>query len=1024
MPAIWISVVGRCEIHLGRSRIKPESAVFFGLLLYLGLRPGVRVTREELLELLWPGAPEQARRHSLRQLLYRIRRAEVPLELDGPEVVLDGANVHSDLAALFDGTWADTVAVEDVPSPLSLFAGYRPSLGPAFAAWVDGVREDACVAIRKACTRHISEGRREGRWPDVEAIARICIACDPLNESAHMALAEALAMTGSKAEALRVLDEFFWEAREGGGQPGREAQLLRNRIAAQPDFYFHRLGEPALIGRGDEMGWLNRRRDAVKAGVPGASFLIGGAGIGKSALVRTFSINAELSGWCVITTRLRPGDSARPMSALFELIPQLLRANGALGAAPEAIAQLRGLVDGNDAADGEPEAPYRAHEADAARARVRAAALDLLAAVVEEAPLILVVEDVHWIDSASLHFLSWLIDSTDSLHVMWLMTARPEARFDDVRECLPPERHPARTVGPLSAVDSAALFRAFGESATSVAAVDDSTHSAAGGNPLYIREIALHWVETKGNAGLPNSLRALMSERVGRLSPTAQRVLYGSAILGRFATVSRVSELMAVSPLQMLQHVDALDQLGVLGVTRARGTLGLHDLWQEHLLECMPQGTKAVMHVRAGDLLAGESAIQPTPAMVTDAAWHYVEAGAPTKALGLLNDAASHLLQNGFTEDAVDASRQAWEYAKLLGDNGKARQLYLDCLFQAGHWHSILTVTSSSESLGMRWPASHSDEELLAIEALWRTGSDPAAVRRAIQCAESHDAPRLHRLRACLLTARAAANSFDPELMSRAKSAARILCQRKDANDTVAMTLSLVIETESGDVAAAAKLADELIAHERRANNIDGLARALRFACYPYRACGAWNHVLGLAGESFAIAEKCQLAEHGAMAADICASAHFDLGDHVAAELWIDRAARWRSKAGLEYLDRSHNLLKASIELSRNNRSGAIAILTATMDNQVTPITPRERLAACVIWCRLFLLNKNIEFLAATVDEMGRLLEQSRTFVYQDGYVRAYVEGLSALNRDGDAARYKEQYEKVWRRDRAKLVWS
>ncbi|MEA3247715.1 MAG: BTAD domain-containing putative transcriptional regulator, partial [Gemmatimonadota bacterium] len=234
MPAIWISVVGRCEIHLGRSRIKPESAVFFGLLLYLGLRPGVRVTREELLELLWPGSPEQARRHSLRQLLYRIRRAEVPLELDGPEVVLDGANVHSDLAALFDDAWADTVAVEDVPSPLSLFAGYRHSLGPAFAAWVDGVREDACVAIRKACMRHISEGRREGRWPDVETVARIAIVCDPMNETAHMALAEATHMAGAKAEALRVLDTYLWELGDTGGHVGRDARVLRNRISEQP----------------------------------------------------------------------------------------------------------------------------------------------------------------------------------------------------------------------------------------------------------------------------------------------------------------------------------------------------------------------------------------------------------------------------------------------------------------------------------------------------------------------------------------------------------------------------------------------------------------------------------------------------------------------------------------------------------------------------------------------------------------------------------------------------------------------
>lgn len=618
LPAIEIAVVGRCEIFLGRGRIKQESMVFFGLLLYLGLRPGVRVTRDELLEMFWPGSPEQARRHSLRQLLYRIRRAGVPLEVDGPEVVLDAAQVYSDLSAMFADGWADAVAVDDIPQPRGLFAGYRHSLGVAFANWIDGVRDDACVEIRRACDRHITEGRREGRWSDVETAARISISCDPLNEMSQMALAEALAMTGTKAEALRVLDAYFWDVRDARGQPGREARLLRDRIAAQPDIGIHPLGEPPLIGRTDEMAWLNERREVAKAGASGASFLVGSAGIGKSALIRAFSANSELKGWRVITTRLRPGDSARPMSALFELVPQLLRANGALGADPASLTRLRHLVDGSMVGDNdEVTLTDRAHEADAALARLRAAALDLVEAVADECPLMLVVEDVHWIDRASLQLLSWLIDSTDNLSVMWLLTARPEVRFTDTRDLLPPDRHPSRTMGPLTEDESAALFRAFGKTQRATTELAISAHTAAGGNPLYIREIARHCADAKGRAGLPGSLRALMSERISRLTPMAQRVLFGCAILGRFATISRVTALLELSTLQVMEYLNAIDELGILGVTRAPGALGLHDLWQEHLLESMQPGTRAVMHVRAGDLLAAEASANPSPAVVT-----------------------------------------------------------------------------------------------------------------------------------------------------------------------------------------------------------------------------------------------------------------------------------------------------------------------------------------------------------------------------------------------------------------------
>ena len=61
-------------------------------------------------------------------------------------------------------------------------------------------------SMRRALLRQIDAARRDGRWHDMDDCARRCLAVDPLNEEATLAHAEAIAMSGSKAKALQVID--------------------------------------------------------------------------------------------------------------------------------------------------------------------------------------------------------------------------------------------------------------------------------------------------------------------------------------------------------------------------------------------------------------------------------------------------------------------------------------------------------------------------------------------------------------------------------------------------------------------------------------------------------------------------------------------------------------------------------------------------------------------------------------------------------------------------------------------------
>ena len=170
---VRIRTLGACVIVVGRTRIKPDAAVLFALALYLGLRAGEMVTRSAVLELLWPETEETARRHALRQLLYRLKRAGLPVDGDGDELSIDPAVVDCDLSGLMTEQWITVVALSDLPSPRTVLPGYQPDVSAPYHEWVDGVRLRCSTQIKHAAMRHISSARLDGRWADLDRVARI-----------------------------------------------------------------------------------------------------------------------------------------------------------------------------------------------------------------------------------------------------------------------------------------------------------------------------------------------------------------------------------------------------------------------------------------------------------------------------------------------------------------------------------------------------------------------------------------------------------------------------------------------------------------------------------------------------------------------------------------------------------------------------------------------------------------------------------------------------------------------------------
>lgn len=975
---IRITVVGRCDVSIGRRKVSSASAVLFGLMLYLGLRPGRPATREELLDLFWGSASDRARRHALRQLLYRMRNDGIPVEISEGHISLDSARVQSDLAVMLEPGWADAVRAGDLKHPHSLFAGYKHPFGNEFTEWIESLRDDASAATRTACVRHIASGRREGRWSDVEAAARICVDCDPMNESAHTALAEAVAMSGSKVDAIRGLDAFLWDVGNVSEGLGREARILRQRIAALPDFRLLRMGEPPLVGRAAEVAWLNDRAEEALRGAPVHAFLTGVPGIGKTAIARAFISAAEIRGWQCLRVNLEPSDAGHPTSLVMELIQRLLATRGSIGAAPESLAQLRRLIEHRSEDDD--ILAGLSQEAEAVKARIRSALADVTGAVADETPLVLVLEDLHWVDESSLAMIGWLAQHGGDERIVWVLTARPELRYAAVRELFPADRIPSLVVNPLDEEESRELFMAFAPTLSAKPEAADAAYAVTGGNPLFIREMAGLVAMTGRTVNLPQTLQALMTARVARLTASAQRLLDCCAVLGRHATMPRVIEVIEMPTAELLTAADELDRMRLVGLSGEPGSLALHDLWQEQVTKAMRPAVRSFMNLRAGLVLEAEARNNKASALVLAAASHLVAGGARDRATGLLEMAVTEQLRVGLYDDAVECAEKGLGLEPTVERQLGFAMMRLQALQSLGRWRtiheSVPVVEKIAESCGKPL-GGHTDFELLAIEAEMLDGLDfERTTTRLVECVDNTASDTRHRADAARLGARAAANCFMAERLASFAAGVAALDQSDDYVHAQSLAVGVIYNTDVGNLSVASDTATELVAVERSRQSVAGLIRSLRYRSIPLRALAEYTAAFGSVHEAYRLARTHRLAEEIAIGADILGNIMFESGRLADATHWLMEAERVVSHIGSGYTRASVNCGLAMIAIEEGDSVRAATLMGAIPTEQAGPRPTRATLAELAVRLRLAVTEEDRE-------EAGRLSEHLASVVNQ-----------------------------------------
>lgn len=504
------------------------------------------------------------------------------------------------------------------------------------------------------------------------------------------------------AAALAVEAEA-WRAPPGVfGLPGAVARLGAQARWGLPEDGRRGLIDPGdarvadeapLVGRAAEIARIEALADGVlRERRAAAATVVGPAGIGKSRLLH--ALERRLAGrFAVVRGAGIPYDEAAPFAAAAGVIRGLC---GAPEDAPPAVlrARLRALLerlDGQAAGfdldvmpidallSGEVGGPALVDQLDALAAlcgldpEAGAAPPDpaalpgalrlLVEAASTEAPLAVMIEDVHWLPDVGRAVVDALVGQIEDHPVLVVSTGRP-ALAEQVGHWFERPRHTRVDLGPLSEREAEAVLRetlagAPGEVVATLLA-------RAEGNPLFLRELAL--ARQAGDDGAPPpTIEAVMQARLDRLPPFEREVLRAAAVLGRTFWRQGVERLLgrpdgvdgALAALERRRFVQSQPPSELPGQAQWRFN---HALMVEVVYHGLAGRARAAWHGRAALWLSDE--VDAGPDRWARIAGHRAAAGDHARAAEAWLQAAERARQ---TSAAAEA-RRAWRAALTEDD--------------------------------------------------------------------------------------------------------------------------------------------------------------------------------------------------------------------------------------------------------------------------------------------------------------------------------------------------------------------
>jgi len=315
-------------------------------------------------------------------------------------------------------------------------------------------------------------------------------------------------------------------------------------------------GLSRFVGRGDEMAALETALNQSLKGTGRVAAMVGEPGVGKSRICAEFVELCRARGLAVYEAHCPAHGKTIPYLPLLELLRNLFGITEQDGPreARQKIAGELALLDDGFADDralvldflgvGDPKAPALQLEPAVLQRRLFAFLRRLLQLRTQAEPIVLLIDDLHWIDPGSDLFVAQIVEAVSATHTLMLVNFRPEYQAEWLRKSwvlqLP--------MTPLSAEALADLVRDWVGAGPSVAKLPALIGARSGGNPFFSEEIVLSLLETGRLVGtrgayelvrpldaleVPATVQSLLAARIDRLGEREKHALYAAAVIGK-----------------------------------------------------------------------------------------------------------------------------------------------------------------------------------------------------------------------------------------------------------------------------------------------------------------------------------------------------------------------------------------------------------------------------------------------------------------------------------------------------------
>jgi DNA-binding SARP family transcriptional activator/tetratricopeptide (TPR) repeat protein len=1009
--------LGHAVITVGVTRLTQASETLFASALLFVSEAGRPVERHRVIELLWPRTSAQRANHRLRQTLYRLNALGASLRSDRGHVVLPARSAQSDFGeVLAAGRAADPQRVAElVQGPF--LPGYAPRFSATFTEWLERERDLVTAGLRRVLVAAIAAQRERGDWAAVERLATRCLLLDPLNQDATFALAEAAAEHGGKVRALEILDAYARELGPAAGDIRVPVTLLRRRIAeahrADPDGR----RETAHVGREHEMRDMKRVLQGLFAARGETCLICGEDGIGKTRFASEIARVAQLDGIKVARIEAQPHDAERPFAGIIEVMRRVRAMRGAIAVAESSKRTLDAILVSTADSIG---------DAEHLQSRTCAALIDLLDAVSHEQPVVLIIEDAHWLDRASWALVRALSRWALKHRALTILTSKHSdlaRRFDWADDARP------RVVrlNPLDEPASRTLVeRAIaGSSRAGNEPFTEWCVARGSGNPYVLTELALRAEGDADPFRAPAALERIATERLDALGAVQLRILQGVAVLGISSSTRRVEELLGVSRLALLDGLDALSAAGMIGVDHDRVVLR-HRLTAEAALERLSRPARQLLHRRAAELLERDRSSDDSGTLAGECADHWQYAGEHTRAIELLTGTATRLTGRGMPIEAARLYERAAQIATSPPDKLHHLTARAHALFLGADWEPFVHVAAELESLQRRAPQPgdhHDDTELELSLAKWRLGADRRELLAdATRCAGAPNASTAHRLAAAAWALMIADNLCDERAAAAVMRAATPALGKSDTDEAAVACLQMVYHTAFGNPQTGLEAAHRLLDAQLAAPDDGSKAKYLSHAAAALRLCGApITEARQAAASALEVAQRLGLAAYAAPAANQITLTFLADGDTATAGAWFDKAL-WLMERSVDTVGRATILSNGAEIALRERRLGDAERLITESENAVGHArSPRSDIRLVSFRWRLRLLRGDADPTEHDLTAFAHLHRRTRKANGQDFSTAVLVELLLLRGRRRDASRLLTDYLRRFRRPMAPL---